>query len=95
MIASLAILALAQMTAPGLEPSMQQVLHLCVTPNDPIEDAQALTHYGLSVRDEYDRYFNDLNAYLLCLQQSQADIIKQGNRWHERYKSAVAGNIIE
>ena len=95
MITGLAILALSQMTAPGLEPSMQQVLHLCVTPNDPIEDEQALTHYGLSVRDEYDRYFNDLNAYLLCLQQSQADIIQQGNRWHNRYKSAIAGNIIE
>lgn len=42
-------------------------------------------------RDEYIRYFNDLNAYLLCLQKSQADIIQQSNVWHERYKEKFLG----
>ena len=92
---AVAVLAIAQATAPSLEASVPQVLHLCVMPDEPIEDAQALAHYGLAVRGEYARYFNDLNAYLLCLQQSQTDIIQQGNRWHQRYKDIAARNIIE
>lgn len=95
MIASLAFLVLTQAAGPGLAPTLPQVLHLCVTPDEPVEDEQALAHYGISFRDEYARYFNDLNAYLLCLQQSQADIIQQGNRWHERYKEIASRNIIE
>lgn len=64
---AVAFLAIAQATAPSLEATVPQVLHLCVMPDEPIEDEQALAHYGLSVRGEYTRYFNDLNAYLLCL----------------------------
>ena len=91
-----AFLLIAQAAAPSLEATVPQVLHLCVMPDEPIEDEQALTHYGLSIRGEYARYFNDLNAYLRCLQQSQADIIQQGNRWHERYKDNIAErNIVE
>lgn len=95
MMASATFLALAQMAAPGLDPSLPQVLHLCVTPEEPIEDEQSLAHYGLSVKGEYARYFNDLNAYLLCLQQSQADIILQGNKWHKRYNETVLRNDVE
>lgn len=95
MMASATFLALAQMATPGLDPSLPQVLHLCVAPEEPIEDEQSLAHYGLSVKGEYARYFNDLNAYLLCLQQSQADIILQGNKWHERYNETVLRNDVE
>ena len=39
----------------------------------------------MTPQEEYSRYFDDLNAYLLCLQKSQADIIEKGRFWHDRY----------
>ena len=62
-----------------------QPLHLCAPPADPIEDEYALARHGIDPKDEYTRYFNDLNAYLICLQKSQADIIEKGRFWHDRY----------
>ena len=52
---------------------------------DPIEDQELLARYGMTPQEEYSRYFDDLNAYLLCLQKSQADIIEKGRFWHDRY----------
>ena len=72
------ILTLAAEAAP-------QPLHLCAPPVDPIEDQELLARYGMTPQEEYSRYFDDLNAYLLCLQKSQADIIEQGRFWHDRY----------
>ncbi len=62
-----------------------QPLHLCAPPADPIEDQELLARYGMTPQEEYSRYFDDLNAYLLCLQKSQADIIEKGRFWHDRY----------
>lgn len=62
-----------------------QPLHLCAPPADPIEDQELLARYGMTPQEEYSRYFDDLNAYLLCLQKSQADIIEKGRVWHDRY----------
>ena len=62
-----------------------QPLHLCAPPADPIEDWELLARHGMTPQEEYSRYFDDLNAYLLCLQKSQADIIEQGRFWHDRY----------
>lgn len=65
--------------------SAPQPLHLCAPPADPIEDRELLAKYDSSPQDEYSRYFDDLNAYLICLQKSQADIIEQGHYFHDRY----------
>ncbi len=62
-----------------------QPLHLCAPPADPIEDQELLARYGMTPQEEYSRYFDDLNAYLLCLQKSQADIIEKSRFWHDRY----------
>ena len=92
MIGSVTFLAVMQMAGPPLIATTPQPLHLCAPPAEPIEDEDTLTRHGLLPKDEYARYFNDLNAYLVCLQLSQTDIIKQGNLWHERYKERVEGN---
>ena len=91
MIGSLAVIALVQVASSGPYLPAPQVLHLCAPPADPIEDQATLERYGMDERDEYIRYFKDLNAYLLCLQKSQADIIQQSNVWHERYKEKFQG----
>lgn len=62
-----------------------QPLHLCALPEEPIEDEQALERFSMTVQEEYSRYFNDLNSYLLCLQKSQADVIAKSRFWHDRY----------
>ena len=62
-----------------------QPLHLCAPPADPIEDQELLARYGMTPQEEYSRYLDDLNAYLLCLQKSQANIIEKGRFWHDRY----------
>lgn len=62
-----------------------QPLHLCAPPIEPIEDPNLLARHDMVPEDEYNRYFNELNDYLLCLQRSQADIIEKGNFWHQRY----------
>jgi len=93
MIGSLAVIALVQVASSGPYLPAPQVLHLCAPPADPIEDQATLERYGMDERDEYIRYFNDLNAYLLCLQKSQADIIQQSNVWHERYKEKFQGKL--
>ena len=91
MIGSLAVIALVQVASSGPYLPAPQVLHLCAPPADPMQDQATLERHGMDERDEYIRYFNYLNAYLLCLQKSQADIIQQSNVWHERYKEKFQG----
>ncbi|QDA36899.1 hypothetical protein E4191_22885 (plasmid) [Paracoccus liaowanqingii] len=95
MIGTVAVLALSQMIGPGALPATPQALHLCLFPEDPIVNEQVLAEYGILLKDEYDRYFSDLNAYLMCLQRSHADTIERGTVWHNRYKEAFPTNIIE
>lgn len=80
-----AIMAVMQLAGSAPISTAPQLLHLCAPPADPIEDEYALARHGIDPKDEYARYFNDLNAYLICLQKSQADIIEKGRFWHERY----------
>lgn len=64
----------------------RQPLHLCAPPREPIENEQLLAGYDMTVRDEYYRYFDELNAYLICLQKSQTDIIQRAHDWNERFR---------
>lgn len=64
----------------------RQPLHLCAPPREPIENEQLLAAYDMTVRDEYYRYFDELNAYLICLQKSQADIVQKARAWNERFR---------
>ncbi|MCJ1902849.1 hypothetical protein MR829_21130 [Paracoccus versutus] len=79
------LIFLAQVLASGPLISGPQPLHLCALPEDPIEDEAALARFKMTVQEEYSRYFNDLNSYLLCLQKSQADVIARSRFWHDRY----------
>ena len=87
-----AIIAILQLTGSVPIATAPQPLHLCAPPADPIEDEYALARHGLGPEDEYIRYFNDLNAYLVCLQKSQADILDKGRFWHERYQEQFIRN---
>lgn len=78
LVAGAGVIAIQALSAP-------QPLHLCAPPAEPIEDQELLGRFGMSPKDEYSRYFDDLNSYLICLQKSQADIIEQGHYWHDRY----------
>ncbi len=62
-----------------------QPLHFCLPPTPPIENEALLARHGMTVQEEYSRYFDDLNSYLLCLQRSQNDIIEKSRVWHDRY----------
>lgn len=64
----------------------RQPLHLCAPPRDPIENEQLLATYDMTVKEEYLRYFDELNAYMICLQKSLGDIVQQANTWNERYR---------
>ncbi|MFD1483558.1 hypothetical protein [Paracoccus nototheniae] len=85
MMGSITFLAVLQMAGSAPITTAPQPLHLCAPPAEPIEDEQALARHGIAPKDEYVRYFNDLNAYLICFQKSQTDIIEKGRVWHDRY----------
>lgn len=87
-----AFMAILQLTGSVPIATAPQPLHLCAPPADPIEDEYALARNGLHPEDEYIRYFNDLNAYIVCLQKSQADILDKGKVWHERYQEQFSRN---
>lgn len=85
--------ALSMVVLAGLVPGIahpqdieRQPLHLCAPPREPIENEQLLAAYDLTVKDEYYRYFDELNAYLMCLQKSQADIVEKARSWNERFR---------
>lgn len=95
MIGAFAVLALTQMIGPSTLPATPQALHLCLFPEEPVVDEGLAAEYGISPKDEYDRYFSDLNAYLVCLQDSHADTIERGTVWYDRYKKTFEVNHIE
>ncbi|QXI65967.1 hypothetical protein CP157_03759 (plasmid) [Paracoccus marcusii] len=92
MIGVIAVMALTQMIGPSALPATRQALHLCLFPEDPVVDEELAAEYGISPKDEYGRYFSDLNAYLVCLQDSHADTIKRGTIWYDHYKEAFPEN---
>jgi hypothetical protein len=63
MIGAFAVLALTQMIGPSTLPATPQALHLCLFPEEPVVDEGLAAEYGISPKDEYDRYFSDLERF--------------------------------
>lgn len=52
-------------------PSPEQVLGACHEPEPPLSDVASLQALGLTLTQEYSRYFNDAQAYLNCLERTK------------------------
>ncbi|WP_265501295.1 hypothetical protein [Paracoccus beibuensis] len=59
---------------------MEQVPGACREPGPPLSDPASLERLGLTLSQEYDRYFSDATRYFMCLDQTRADffqVVKQ------------------
>lgn len=64
-----------QQSPPGRHP-MEQVPGACREPDPPLSDPASLQVLGLTLGEEYDRYFSDATRYFMCLDKTRADFFE-------------------
>jgi hypothetical protein len=69
-------------------PRMEQVEGACREPEAPLADAASLAALGLTRRQEYIRYFDEANAYLMCLERTKFAFIEEVRRHSNEFHNS-------
>lgn len=88
-VALLAAPVLAQPKDEFIPPYQSQVPHYCIPPQEPILDQASLDYIGISLAGEFSRYFNDANAYIVCLDRSHTETVQRVREYGDLYRSIV------
>lgn len=67
-----------------------QFSHACLLPDDPMTDDDMLREISSSLRQELSRYFDEMTAYIKCLDDSRIDAMTRANeilRWYQPSKT--------
>lgn len=64
---------------------VDQIEGACREPEPPLVDPASLAALGLSRREEYVRYFDEANAYLMCLERTRLRFIEDVRRHGEMF----------
>ena len=70
-------------------PYQSQIVHYCYPPEEPILDPGLLTQIGISLIGEFSRYFDEANAYIVCLDKSKSDTIDRVNGYLDQYRDML------
>lgn len=72
-----------------LPAAMPQVPHYCVPPEEPITDPASLEYIGVTLTQEFSRYFNEAGAYMHCLERSLRETTNRARELNELYQSIL------
>lgn len=67
-------------------PRMEQVEGACREPEPPLSDSASLNALGLTRRQEFIRYFDEANAYLMCLERTKFAFVEEVRRYSESFR---------
>lgn len=66
-------------------PCMEQIDGACREPEPPLSDPASLDTLGLTHRQEVLRYFDEANAYLMCLERTKGAFIAVVSHYSDLY----------
>jgi len=67
-------------------PRMEQVEGACRQPDPPLSNQVSLNALGVTRRQEFVRYFDEANAYLMCLERTKFSFVEEVRRYSETFR---------